>query len=258
MYVIVDVEWTDAGTYRKNLTQLAAARLDRKWAVTDTFFSFVRPMQDEACDWSHAAFTGGSPESFLRAGKCGAVLSSFSGWLWENDILCFWDTRPQDAFLLFWGITLRQNCPFETVVLNRYITGFLAGEGQTTGSPYKIAAARGIPVPAERHNARHDVQVIQCLLCGISFPQEALQAAPLRRAPCCEQLPCNAPAYLYDTRERLIHRWGCPLIPPFAHLFCYETPSAFTRKKFGPCLCARSVLQESRQESVFKETKKAG
>ena len=106
MYVIADIEWVQNKLNKQSPSQLSAVRVDEQWNVVDDFSSFIRPMNASFHDWKHVAYYGGTPEDFLYARGCHAVLDAFEKWLGEDDIICWWFKPSADLYAMLGKIVL--------------------------------------------------------------------------------------------------------------------------------------------------------
>ena len=252
MYVIADVEWLQNKAGRISPTQLAAVRVDSDWNVVDRFDTFIRPMDATFHQWGHIAYMAGSPSEYLYARNCYNAFQLFRDFVGE-DTVCWWFQPSAELHAFVNKIILKAGEPKTPVILSQYIPGFLDGQDTVKGSPYRVAEARGIDVPAIQHDARNDVEAILNLLRGIGFPQEALTQPPIKPIPRLKKPGEEGLEYQYDVANGLLHKRGCPWLPEDADIFGYGALATPLRKNLRPCSCVRSEVRAAKRERVIDE-----
>ena len=253
MYVIADIEWVQNKLNKQSPSQLSAVRVDDQWNIIDEFSSFIRPMDASFHDWKHVAYYGGTPEDFLYAKGCYAVLDAFEKWLDEDDIICWWFKPSADLYAMLNKIVLKAQKKRTAVVLSEYIQGFLDGQGHVKGSPYKLARARDIEVPDLEHNSYNDVVAIVNLLVGVEFPQEALKNPPIKPQPKYNHPKSEQLEYQYDVTNGLLHKKGCPNLPENVDMLGYSNLHTCIRKGYKTCTCVRDEFRQKKREKVIDE-----
>ena len=253
MYVIADIEWVQNKLNKQSPSQLSAVRVDEQWNIVDEFSAFIRPMDASFHDWKHVAYYGGTPEDFLYAKGCYAVLDAFEKWLGEDDIICWWFKPSADLYAMLNKIVLKAQKKRTSVVLSEYVQGFLDGQGHVKGSPYKLARARDIEVPELEHNSYNDVIAIVNLLVGIGFPQEALKEPPIKPQPKYNHPKSEQLEYQYDVTNGLLHKKGCPNLPENVDTLGYSNIHTCIRKRYKTCSCVRDEFRQAKREKVIDE-----
>lgn len=134
----------------------------------------------------------------------------------------------------------------KVIFLGDYISGFLSGQKDSVGSPYKLCAARGIPVPEPAHCSQNDILAIQALVKGIGFQQSNLLQPPKKWGKDSTALKgITVFPLLYDPDESLLHRSDCELLPEGKYLPAYTSFKAPIRRKYKPCSCCREEFLDA-------------
>lgn len=160
MYVLIDMEWIKNCHGQHWPTQLAAIRVSKDWQAVDSFSVLFRPKDNTFQQWNHMAFSGWTREDFLNGYGLYPALDAFENWLLSDDIICWWHKEACDLFNTFTKVAQIRDRITNVLLLDAYIYGFLAGQKNSVGSPYKLCAARGIETPEPAHCSRNDVQAI--------------------------------------------------------------------------------------------------
>lgn len=257
MYVLIDMEWIKNCHGQHWPTQLAAIRVSKDWQAVDSFSVLFRPKDNTFQQWNHMAFSGWTREDFLNGYGLYPALDAFENWLLSDDIICWWHKEACDLFNTFTKVAQIRDRITNVLLLDAYIYGFLAGQKNSVGSPYKLCAARGIETPEPAHCSRNDVQAIQSLLVGIGFEQRNLLQPPKQWVKDATAMK-GTPVYplLYDPDTKLLHLSDCELLPDDQYLpayFSYKTP---IRRKYKPCVCCRDefydALWDRNQDSIAR------
>lgn len=61
MYVIADIEWVKTKSGVISPVQLATARVDGNWNQVNSFYSFIKPIDNDIFERTKVAFNGGTP-----------------------------------------------------------------------------------------------------------------------------------------------------------------------------------------------------
>lgn len=211
MFVIADLEWVtdDKGHYEP--TQLSAIKVNEDWDAIDFFSSFIKPRNMAKCDWSHPAYTGGNCDDFANAKSAYNVLNSFNEWLRNDDVILWWNYEARVVFRQLEFCLFKKPQTQKSVILDNLVHSYLKGQFSSTGSPYKIAAARDIKVNVNlQHYSPNDVRVLRELMQTISFPQNVLlNQSEIKNARL--ENNSNLP-YQYHKETNTIHKRNCELI----------------------------------------------
>ena len=252
MYIIADVEWAQNKANKNSPTQLAAVRVDSNWDVIDDFHAYIRPLNSSFYDWNHIAYTGGTPSDFMNASNCYNVFSSFNKWIGE-DTVCWWSDQSASIHSLVNNVFLKGVPIKKPIILTEYMRGFLDGQEDAKNNQYKLARARGIPVPSPEHDSQNDVMAILCLFKGLNFSQKNLLSPPLKPSK-----PTNNTAnllldYLYDTQRNLLHKKGCNLIPQNTPLCGFATLNTPIKEKYATCSCVCDEFRLAKRKKITDE-----
>ena len=239
-------------------TQLAASRVDAAWNTVDTFSVLFRPKDASFQDWNHMAFFGWNRQAFLDGEALYSGLVAFQKWLRPDDIICWWHQEANDLYNMFTKIAQVRNPAGKVIFLGDYIYGFLSSQKASVGSPYKLCAARGIPVPEPAHCSQNDILAIQALVKGIGFQQSYLLQPPKKWVKDYTALKGTTVfPLLYDPDAKLLHRSDCELLPEDKYLPAYTSFKAPIRRKYKPCSCCREeyldALWERNQDTIERK-----
>lgn len=257
MYVLIDMEWITNRHGDHWPTQLAAIRVDAEWQTMDSFSVLFRPKDITFQQWNHMAFSGWSRENFLDADGLYPALDAFEHWLQPDDIICWWHKEASDLFNMFTKVAQIRDRATNVLLLDAYIYGFLTGQKDSVGSPYKLCTARGIETPEPAHCSCNDVHAIQALVLGIGFEQRNLQQPPKQWVKDATAIKgTQVYPLLYDPEAKLLHLSDCEFLPDDQYLpayFSYKTP---IRRKYKPCACCRDefydALWDRNQDSIAR------
>lgn len=228
MFVLTDIEWVVNATGQISPTQLAAIRVDEAWNALARFDARICPKDSTFYDWSHMAYTGGTPADFLCAPKIDAVRDAFLSWLSEKDTLLWWHSASDAVF------KSHLHAENRSVVLRNYVYAFLP---DAKGGVYAIAEAKGIPIDARQmHCSANDALVMLELMRKIAYPQADLQKA----------MPSALP-YRYDPKTDLLHKKECPLVRN-AVTKDFATWKKPLQKGYRPCNCCKEEYRRALRE----------
>lgn len=258
MFVIVDLEWItdDNGHYEP--TQLAAIRVNQDWDGIRYFNSFIKPRNLAECDWSHPAYTCGSRVDFANANSALSVFKAFDNWLRKDDILLFWHHESRKVWRKLNFAFFRKSDCNKDIVLDSFVYSYLKGQISSSGSPYKIAASRGVSVDIRlQHYATNDAKVLRELLQVISMPQSFFFAGSDSNKPMLERdvlLP-----YQYHKETNTIHRKDCELITS-QNIETYGYPNLITSITYSHkfCECCKAEYKQGIIERNKNFIEKAG
>lgn len=258
MFVIVDLEWitNDDGHYEP--TQLAAVKVNADWSTISEFSAFIKPRNIAECDWSHPAYTGGNCEDFANAKAAYLVLNSFNEWLDSDDILLWWHYEAKKVYRRLDFAICKRSGPNKSVILDSYVYSELKGQFSSTGSPYKIAAAREIQVDVRLHHyAKNDVRVLRELLELISFPQNILlYPTNYQKGQNIENVGLP---YQYHKETNTIHKKDCEKIKQNdVETIGYYTLEIPVKKSFVICDCCKDDYKMAIIERKKNFIEKAG
>lgn len=268
MYVIMDMEWVAEGEHVQ-ITQIAALRIDSKYAEKGSFFSRVCPENTQGIDWFHIAYTAGSREQFLASPNWNQVNKQFCHWLEPDDVLIWWHVEPMEMFIKCFDSS--DIGPLKLVNINKRIRKFIADNKPKTGNPYEVAKTRGIYLSGVEHDSQNDVKtVFQLLTClkiaikelvdpmvpsAVTTKMEQPQIKPLlgtmstgknkSKASKGQVLAIKHFNYVLDARKNLFHKQGCALINyQSKHLKGYDTLKGCLKEMAKPCGCCRLEYNE--------------
>ena len=246
MYVLIDMEWITNRHGNHWPTQLAASRVDEAWNTVDAFSVLFRPKDASFQDWNHMAFSGWDRQDFEDGESLYPGLDAFQKWLRADDIICWWHQEANDLFNMFIKIAQVRDLVSKVIFLGDYIYGFLAGQKASVGSPYKLCAARDIPVPEPAHCSQNDILAIQALVNGIGFQQRYLLQPPKKWVKDYTALKGTTVfPLLYDPDENTLHRSDCELLPEDKYLPAFTSFKAPIRRKYKPCPCCREEFLDA-------------
>lgn len=257
MYVLMDMEWISNRNENHWPTQLAALRVDANWDSVDSFSVLFRPKDPSFQKWDHMSFSGWDRANFMQADPMYPAFDSFMNWLKPDDILCWWHQEARDLCNMFIKISRVRDLVDKTILLDEYIYGFLAGQKDAVGSPYKLCAARGIATPEPAHCSVNDVLALQALIQGIGFEQKNLLQPPKKWTKDTMALKGTTLfPLLYNPEDKLLHRSDCELLPDNQYLpahMAFKTP---IRRKYKACACCRDdfldALWDRNQDSITR------
>ena len=192
MLVLVDIEWIE-GYSEKNLTQLAALRVDESWNVQDKFSSLACPPSLKNFDWDHVAFNGHNPNDFFEAGREEDCIKSFAEWLYEDDVICVWHYTTQTEMKRFLKKVFPEGTRPRVRHASNKVQDFLLERGKPYGGIYALAEAHGAELLSPAHCANNDVAMLREVLVRIGIPQEAFTQKGLKGFPSNEQNPQTKP-----------------------------------------------------------------
>lgn len=258
VFVIVDLEWVVYKKGHYEITQLSAIRVNDDWDAIGFFSSFIKPKNMAKCDWSHPAYTGGNCDDFANAKSAYTVWSSFNEWLRNDDVLLLWNYEERIVFRRLELCLLKKNQTRKPVILDSLVHSYLKGQFSSTGSPYKIAAARGIKVNVNlQHYSPNDVRVLRELMQIIAFPQHILlNQSEIINARLENNLKLP---YQYHKETNTIHKRKCELITlqNLVTFGCSNLENAI-KCSYKFCDCCKSEYKEALIEYNKSFIKQAG
>lgn len=244
MYVIADIEWVTSANSEISPVQLAAVRVDGSWNQVNSFYSFIKPIDNAIDDWTQIAFNGGSQEDFQNANSVADVISDFIQWL-GHDTLLWWLDQSKELFFKLATEFLGINSLPTAISLSAYVYDYLKGQPNSCGSAYTIASRRGISVKYRlKHCSKNDVRVICELLQKIKYPQSRLLE------PCACSKPQKASPiylYIYDKATNTIHSRCCNNITN-GDTISYPNFTTALRKGYKACQCCKREFQSALRE----------
>lgn len=247
MFVLADIEWVTDEYESEYPTQLAAVRVDEGWNETDSFSAFIRPKNGEAPSINHIAYRGGKTEDFLNADTLSDVLTSFEGWLSEEDIIVWWHYESNKVFRkicrLIWGRRMKNI----SLTANQHVYAFLAGKAVSQGNIYKIVASRGVDTKKYiPHFSLDDVRVMRELLRTIDYPQPKLLEPVEQYEKAVQAVKTQQIfAYKYDSSANTIHRSDCQYISGKAvNTVSYRSLKKLLGKGYKPCDCCKKEYND--------------
>ena len=171
MLVIADIEWFDKENGYCCPTQLAFLRVDQAWEITEEFSTLFRcENYNDYCS-NPVPFSGYHYDYFKNAPTAAEVLTSFSKWQKEDDIICWWAPNPKVVFSEIVKKELNREASHKSIVLNNYVSFFLFKTVKAKTNPYELANKKGISVPSIPHKSKNDVITVRNLLAEINFDQ---------------------------------------------------------------------------------------
>lgn len=249
MYVLADLEWITNRHGNHSITQLAAIRVDENWDTVDSFSTLFRPKDASFEQWGHMAFNGWQRQDFEAAGGSRQGLIAFATWLKPTDILCWWHKESSTTLDFFMKIACVYIPVSKEICLGDYVLGFLAGQKNAVGNPYKLCASRSISVPETMHCSQNDVLAMQSLVKGIGFDQQHLTQPPKKWTKEATALKgSTAYDYLYDPRTGLLHRSDCVELPDTRYLPGYTSFKTPLKKQYKPCACCKAEYNQALRE----------
>ena len=244
MYVIADIEWVTTAKGEISPVQLAAARVDGNWKQVNSFYSFIKPIDNAIDERTSVAFNGGSPEDFQNADSASEVFSDFLIWL-GNDTLLWWLNQSNEVFQKLAADCSETGSLPEAISISARIYDFLKGQRNSCGSAYHIAAKRGIKVRSYlKHCSKNDVRVMRELLQTLKYPQSELLK------PCPRPNPkrvVQTLLYVYDKSTNTIHSRCCKNISD-GDTINYPNFTTALRKGYKACKCCKREFQTALRE----------
>lgn len=235
MFVLMDLEWVENREHHVSPVQLAAMRTDGAWTCLDRFYTRAAPRDGSFHDWTHMAYTGGTPSDFLFAPPLRRALTSLQRWLREDDVICFWHGDAKNILKSVCRLLLDCKIPQRIVVLRQYVDPFLVQRGVKPGNAYRVCAALGESAEGPAHQAENDVRAMQRVLRAAQYPAELLLAPPPQSKSKAPPVQIAAQPYILERNANRFHRAGCPLIPADAPLLGLANLKYFFRER--PQLC---------------------
>lgn len=218
--------------------------MDENWNQINSFYSFIKPLDNTFDDWTQVAFSGGSPEDFQNANNAADVIFDFLQWL-DYDTLLWWLDQSKDLFFKLVADFLGISRLPKAISISAYVYDYLKGQPNSRGSAYNIAAKRGIKVKSHlKHCSKNDVRVIRELLQKIKYPQSKLLV------PCPSPKPQKAAQtflYVYDKSTNTIHSRCCKSISN-GDTISYPNFTSALRKGYKACKCCKGEFQTALRE----------
>ncbi len=235
MFVVVDIEWANNDQNHQSLTQLAAAKLDDNWRVTDTFSTLIRPQNASFEDWAQVCYNGGSPEVFRQAPAAIVALSRFEAWLSREDILLFWYGSAIKMFCKMYRILFKKTYERKCLSIGEKIIDFLKIDPDQNRNPYQLAKWAALKLSGMEHISQNDVAVIVSILWWSAVPPSVILAPPASPTPARGASDQPHQLYQYNLKGGLLHKRGSSCIPHDAILKGYGSLRACIKKGFRPC-----------------------
>jgi hypothetical protein len=174
MFVLLDIEWVESEPAVRNITQIAAMRVDENWNAVASFDALIRPVEPDNCSWEHMAYNGHSPEEFCASEFEHSCLERFMEWLTDDDILCCWHSDSYETLSQTFKRCSLSPLSLTKVRANGKIRGIASNRGITAYKMYDIAQTCGIEVPNPEHCSTNDVFVLQQILLHFKLNPEKL------------------------------------------------------------------------------------
>ena len=218
MNVLIDIEWVQSGEDFE-ITQIAAVRVSEKWETVDTFGALVCPASCWNVNWDHMAYNGYSPDEFRAGSDEASCLLRLLHFLKADDTLICWHKDTEHVLKRKWETTVGEELLLKCRHVNQKVHGLASARGIDQHGLYETAAAFGIELPAPKHQATNDVQVMQRLLSKLNIQfsanSGAIQDAPrkkTRREKILEALSHSQYNYIFTLDSNVFHRVTCHLM----------------------------------------------
>lgn len=257
MKVLADIEWYENEKHETTITQIAAVRISDSYEQMDAFDALVHP-DIEVEDSRHIAFNGACIKDYEAALYPEYVLSNFLSWIRDDD-LYFWNGSAA-ALLLYY----LPKFPNKIKTLDKRVRAYLSKFISIRGDVYDLAARCGITPTYPKHCAKNDVDVLFRLLmrtqCAIEdFADDAdpfLSFHFLSRQQIYEQnrqvssilgkdiLPVKGFRFVYNPKDRLLHRVDCPDLVWTKNLRGFGTLRRAADVYHHGCRCCRELLAQ--------------
>ena len=232
MLVLLDAEWIETEEERQ-LTQLAAMRVDGGWTSLECFDAIIKPAAFAASDPAHMAFNGYRRERFKAGETEESAIRRFSAWLYDTDEICIWHPDTGDVLAAAWQSILHQDLPNRVIRTNIKICRAVRKKSKL-GSLYAIAADAGIPVVTP-HCAADDVALMRQLLLKVDLSQQQLRTEPQEKQP-QHTPPAAKPATSIVARNR-------DILQRVSYQYIFLPNSAVFHTKTCPCILRAEKLE---------------
>lgn len=206
MLVLIHLEWLRSEGVTPQPTQLAALRVDARWAVTDEFHTLIR-QPDETATWTHAGFGQISPHRYRCAPEAQKVTDDFRAWLRSDDVFLWWDEATGEALADLLDFRAMDGRAIEGRFLEIVMDNMVM-----TGAPYRLAQRRGIVCPQPMHVAENEVEALRRLLEMTRIDQALLLTDELPPMDQIEKQRIQALRYQLDALHKRLHTNSCPRV----------------------------------------------
>lgn len=255
MYVILDLEWVTSISGQAYPTQLAAARVDSKWNIIDTYATLFAPQPGQCLDFSEVGYSGHEMSEYESGRRAKAVFFGLLDWLKEDDILCWWQAEVREFFDECCYTHMDRSCPQNTLILCEYALASLNGIKGLPQNPYRIAKRLRIQTPTPMHESMNDIKAITAILSGIDFDQSLLLLSPKYiSASTSDRRPLDI--YIVETQRGIIHKPCCTMLTPNCDVIEYPYLKTCIRHQFKPCICCeaeyRAAYRQRNEEIIAK------
>lgn len=213
MLVLLDIEWTEKTDEEKELTQLAAIRLDEQWDKKERFNQLVCPAEGARADWKHVAFCGYGADAFLAGCSEADSLHTLERWLQPADTVCVWSNSSKRTLKERWQEVMGRKFEYPIAVANETVYDLLRRQEQLCYGVYAVAGLLGVCGEETEHCAEDDVSVMHRVLRKLGIDQALLQSKAkkpkLKGRELIEKLPYH---YLYTPTSEVFHTRNCGAI----------------------------------------------
>lgn len=216
MNVLIDIEWIKENGV-SSITQLAAIRVTDSWKVVKSFERLVCPENYWDADWEHMAYSGYSPEEFLRGVREKTCILAFMKFLDHGDTILCWQKDTKHLLMQKVEQFLEKPLPVYCKYVNQSVYTLAKSKGIASYGLYEVADEIGIETPVPMHQATNDVAVLRELLSilgydkkeeGMDIPAKTVD----RRAKNSDILSRVKYNYIYSSKSKVFHRPNCHLM----------------------------------------------
>lgn len=253
MLVLMDLEWTEHSNGEKELTQIAAVRMDEQWNKKEKINLLVCPAEDGSADWAYMAFSGYEAKDFLSGRREADCLQALERWLLPADVIGLWSRSAKCTLLERWKHATGQDFSYPVSVVNDWIYDTLRKRKQYCHGLYTVAEVLDINPEGTEHCAKNDVSVLYQVLWKSGLTQEQLVSGKkigLTGRELIEKMPYN---YFYTPTSAVFHTKTCAAIMRAKNICGCATYKTAIRNRRPCALCHPadlSKLTESRSENL--------
>ena len=180
MYILMDIEWVEAGN-RSEITQIAALRIDNQCKRMDEFVRRIRPSNSKGVQRSHMAYTGGTSQQFRSAMGFDCVMLEFRDWLDGAETILWWHESSENLFREKFQKRFGTEPPPMGVV-RKLVREKLTDGAIKAGTPHVLCQARSLNAPQPEHFSKNDVEALRLIMVyAQAWPEDMIAAGCLEK-----------------------------------------------------------------------------
>jgi len=246
MLVLMDLEWTEHSNEEKELTQIAAVRIDEQWNKKEKTNLLIYPVEGSGADWKHMAFCGYEAKDFLAGHEEADCLHALERWLLPKDVICLWSRTAKHTLNERWKCATGENFPWPVSVVNDQVYDILRRQKSICYGLYTVAGVLDIYPEGTEHCAKDDVSLMYQVLWKSGLEQKQLaqgKRIKLTGRELIEKMPYS---YFYTPTSAVFHTKTCSAITR-ANDICGCATYKTAIKNRRPCsLCHPTDLSKQR------------